>query len=47
MNLDTDDFRFSLLEVLFDINDEDTWAEEMLPVAKLFYYLMEEFIDKL
>ena len=30
----------------FDINDENTWEEGMLPVAKLFYNLMEELIDK-
>ncbi len=35
MNLDTDDFSFSLSEVPFDINDENTWEEGMLPVAKL------------
>ena len=46
MNLDTDDFSFSLSEVPFDINDENTWEEGMLPVAKLFYNLMEELIDK-
>ena len=46
MNLDTDDFSFSLSEVPFDINNENTWIEGMLPVAKLFYNLMEELIDK-
>lgn len=46
MNLDIDDFSFSLSEVPFDINDENTWAEGMLPVAKLFYNLMEELINK-
>lgn len=44
MNLDTDDFSFALSEVPFDINDENTWA--MLPVAKLFYNLIEELINK-
>ncbi len=46
MNLDTDDFSFALSEVPFDINDENTWAEGRLPVAKLFYNLIEELINK-
>jgi len=46
MNLDTDDFSFSLSEAPFDINDENTWVEGMLPVAKLFYNLIEELIGK-
>lgn len=46
MNLDTDDFSFSLSEVPFDINNESTWIERMLPVAKLFYNLIEELIRK-
>lgn len=36
----------SHFQVPFDINDENTWEEGMLPVAKLFYNLMEELIDK-
>lgn len=44
MNLDTDDFSFSLAEVPFDIKDENTWSKGMLSVAKLFYYLIEELI---
>lgn len=46
MNLDTDDFSFSISEAPFDINDENTWIEGMLPVAKLFYNLIEDLIDK-
>ncbi len=45
MNLDTEDFSFSLSEVPFDINDENTWAEGLLPVAKLFFYLIEDLVD--
>lgn len=45
MNLDTDDFSFSLSEAPFDINDENTWSEGMLPVAKLFYNLVEDLIN--
>lgn len=46
LNLDTEDFSFSLAEAPFNINDENTWAVGMLPVAKLFYNLMEDLIDK-
>ena len=46
MNLDEDDFSFSLSEAPFDISDENTWSEGMLPVARLFYKLIEELIDK-
>ena len=46
MNLENDDFSFTLSEVPFDINDEDTWAEGMLPVAKLFYNLMAALLEK-
>lgn len=46
MNMDTDEFSFALSEAVFDINDESTWAEGMLPVAKLFYNLMEELVLK-
>ena len=34
MNLNSDEFSFSLSEAPFDINDENTWMEGMLPVAK-------------
>lgn len=46
MNLDIDDFSFSLSEAPFDIDDENTWSEGMLPVAKLFYNLVEDLINK-
>lgn len=46
MNLDTDDFSFSLSEAPFDISDENTWAEGLIPVAKLFYNLIEDLIIK-
>ena len=44
MDLDADEFSFSLSEAPFDINDENTWLEGMLPVAKLFYNLIENLI---
>ena len=46
MDLDTDDFSFSLSDAPFSINDESTWIEGMLPVAKLFYNLIEDLISK-
>lgn len=46
MNLDVDDFSFSLSEAPFDINNENTWIEGMIPVAKLFYNLIEDLIKK-
>jgi len=46
MNLDIDDFSFSLSEIPFDISDENTWLEGILPVAKLFYNLIENLINK-
>lgn len=46
MNLDIDDFSFSLSEVPFNINDESTWLEGLLPVAKLFYNLFEDLVNK-
>lgn len=45
MNLDSDDFGFSL-ETTFNISDENTWVKGVIPVAKLFYYFMEELIKK-
>lgn len=44
MKLETDDFSFSLSEIPFNINDEDTWGDGMIPVAKLFYNFIEELI---
>lgn len=46
MKLETDDFSFSLSEIPFNINNEDTWDEGMIPVAKLFYNFIEELIKK-
>lgn len=44
MDLDSDEFSFSLSEAPFDINDENTWMEGMFPVAKLFYNLIDDLI---
>ncbi|MCI6928076.1 MAG: hypothetical protein MR759_02230, partial [Ruminococcus sp.] len=44
MDLDADEFSFSLSEAPFDINDENTWVEGMIPVAKLFYNLIGNLI---
>ena len=46
MEIDSDEFSFSLSEAPFSINDENTWIEGMLPVAKLFYNLIEELIKR-
>lgn len=46
MDLDSEEFTFTLSEVPFDINDEDTWAEGMIPVAKLFFNLLTDLIDR-
>lgn len=46
MNLDADDFSFSLSEEPFDINNEKTWVAGILPVAKLFYNLIEDLVEK-
>ena len=46
LQLDTDDFSFSLSEVPFDIDNEDTWAEGLIPVAKLFYNFVEDLVKK-
>lgn len=46
LQLDTDDFSFSLSEVPFDIDNEDTWAEGLIPVAKLFYNFVENLVEK-
>jgi uncharacterized protein with ParB-like and HNH nuclease domain len=44
LELDAEDFSFSLAEVPFDINDEETWEEGIIPVAKLFYNLIENLV---
>lgn len=46
MQLDVDDFSFSLSEMPFDIDNEDTWVEGMIPVAKLFYNFIEDLVKK-
>ncbi len=46
MNLDSEDFSFSLAEVPFNIDDEQTWLEGMIPLAKLFYLFLEDLIIK-
>lgn len=46
MDLDVDEFSYSLSEAPFDINNESTWLEGMIPVAKLFYNLIEDLINK-
>lgn len=46
MDLESEEFAFTLSEVPFDINDENTWAEGMLSVASLFYNLMADLIDR-
>lgn len=46
MQLDTEDFDFSLPEFPFDINNEETWTEGKIPDAKLFYYFAEDLIVK-
>lgn len=45
MNLENDDFYFYLSEMPFDINNPRTWTEGIIPVAKLFYNLMESLIN--
>lgn len=46
MQLSTDDFSFSLSEIPFDIQNEQTWTEDLIPVAKLFYYFTEDLLNK-
>lgn len=46
MNLDNDDFTFSLSEAPFNIDDERTWDEGLVTTAKLFYNLIEDLIGK-
>lgn len=35
MNLEMDEFSFTLSEIPFDINDENTWEEGIIPVGKI------------
>lgn len=46
MELEPDEFTFTLSEVPFDINDESTWAEGMIQVAKLFFNLVNDLIER-
>lgn len=46
MKLETDEFKFSLSDAPFDIDDENTWSEGLLPVGKLFFNLIEDLINK-
>lgn len=46
LQLDIDDFSFSLSEVPFDIDNEETWAEGLISVAKLFYNFIEDLVNK-
>lgn len=46
MELEADEFTFTLSEVPFDINDESTWTEGMVPVAKLFFNLVNDLIER-
>lgn len=41
-----DDFSSSLSEVSFNINEEFTWLEGLLLVAKLFYNLFEDLVNR-
>ena len=41
-----DDFSSSLSEVSFNINEEITWLEGLLLVAKLFYNLFEDLVNR-
>lgn len=45
MGLDTDDFSYILSEKSFNINDEETWSEFFVSVAKLFYNLVGDLIE--
>lgn len=45
MNLEIDDFSFSL-SVPFDINDDATWEQGMIPIGKLFYNLVEDLVKQ-
>ena len=44
LHLDVDDFCFSLSEIPFNIEDETTWEEGRITVAKLFFHLLEDLI---
>lgn len=46
LQLDNDDFSFLLSEVPFDIDNEETWTEGLISVAKLFYNFVEDLVKK-
>ena len=46
LQLESDDFSFSLSEVPFDIDNEDTWVERLMPVSKIFYNFLENLVKK-
>ena len=46
MKLEVDDFSFSLSEVPFSVNNEATWGDGVIPVAKLFYNFIEELTKR-
>ena len=46
LGLDTDEFVFTLSEGPFDINDEHTWIEGRMPVARLFYNLLSDLVER-
>lgn len=46
MNLDDEEFKVLLLEEPFDINNPRTWQQKSVPVAKLFFYLVDDLIKK-
>ena len=46
MKLEVDGFSFSLSEVPFSVNNEATWGDGVIPVAKLFYNFIEELTKR-
>ena len=46
MNQEASDFSVVLQEVSFDIADEETWKNEVLPVSRLFFNLIEDLIKQ-
>ena len=46
MKLEMDDFSFSLTQIPFDINNESSWSEGLISVAKLFYNFVENLITE-
>ena len=46
MELESEEFTFTLSDVPFDINDENTWFKGVLSVAKLFFNLVSDLIER-